>query len=145
MKDKCTLTRRELLQLMAGAFFVLAFVEPASAKDGDSSGGGDGEGDDGGGGHGGDDDGEDDDRDDDHEDDNDHDNARDAVREGRAISLSKAMAILNKSDSGRVLEVKLVKRSSGFDYRFKVLANGGKVKTISMDAATGRIRGLLGL
>ena len=82
---------------------------------------------------------------DDHDDDNDHDDARDAVRKGKAISLSKALGILKKSEPGRVLEVKLVKRSSGYDYRFKVLAGNGKVKTVSMDAATGRLRGFLGL
>lgn len=143
VKDKCTLTKRELLQLLAGAFFVLASVEPAPAKDGDSD--ADGESDGGSSGHGGDDDGDDNDDGDDQDEDNDHNSARDAVREGRAISLSKAIAILNKSDGGRVLQVKLVKGSSSYEYRFKVLGAGGKVKTIRMDAATGRIRGFLGL
>ena len=78
-------------------------------------------------------------------DDNDHDDARDAVRKGKAMSLSKALGLLKKSEPGRVIEVKLVKRSSGYDYRFKVVTAGGKVKAINMDAKTGRIRGFFGL
>ena len=75
------------------------------------------------------------------DDENDHDDARNAVRNGDVLPLSKAMSLLRKSGQGRVIEVKLSKRGSSFEYRFKVIAVTGKVKTVRMDAATGRLRG----
>jgi hypothetical protein len=76
--------------------------------------------------------------------DNDHDDAREAVRKGEVIPLSKALEILKSRQAGRVIEVKLLSKNSTYNYRFKVVMQGGTVKTINMDAKTGRIRGFMG-
>ena len=137
--------RRSVLGVLTAVCLLCFPVSAALAKDGDS--GGDSGGSNSGSGNSGsgsdDHDGDDDESEDDNagDDDNDHDNARDAVRKGSVVSLSRALVLLKKAEPGRVIQVKLVELHSGFEYRFKVVTGAGKVKTIKMNAATGRIAG----
>jgi uncharacterized membrane protein YkoI len=153
MSEPNALTRRQLLALLLSVGAMACAANPVMAKDGES---GEGDGEDSSGS------GSDDDSDSDSDDDNDDDDSgggnsgkgngridaekiRDAIVSGKAISLSKAMASLRKSNSDRVIDVRLVSDGSKFDYRFKVISENGKVRTIKMDAKTGRIRNFLGM
>ena len=158
MDDKHTISRRTLLALIFGAG--IAALVPASAfADGGS---GSGSNSDSGGGSnsgsgsdsGADDNGGDGDNDEDDEngssgssgiEDRDQDEARDAVRNGKAISLSRAMGLLKQQHDGRVIAVTLREKGNRLDYRFKVVDGSGKVVSVTMDARTGRIRRFLGL
>jgi uncharacterized membrane protein YkoI len=139
-------------------------VPPAAsawAKDGDSGGGSNsgsgssGSGSDSSGsGSGGDDDGGDDDGDDDSDDDNsgsgnsgkksEQDRARHAVSTGNAMPLKDALKRLREKQSGKVIDVALRKEGKRFVYSFKVKSESGSVRRVTMDAATGEIRGFLG-
>lgn len=147
MTETETITRRHLLALLFSAGVKVFAVQPAIASDGDS-----GDSDSG--------DNDSDDGDSDSDDDNDNgsssnsgsgkgridpDNIRKAIVSGKAISLSKALALLRKSNNDRVIDVRLISNGSTFDYRFKVISDRGKVRTIKMDAKTGRIRNFFGL
>lgn len=74
----------------------------------------------------------------------DQNRAHDAVKNGAAISLSKAFELLAVVQPGRVIEVRLITKGNGLDYRFKVIDNSGIVTVTSMDAATGHIRNRFG-
>ncbi len=163
-----SLDRRNLLMGIAAGALFLCFGNVAQAKDGDSGGSGSSGGSGGGsgssggsGGGGGGDDGGDDGGGDDGDNDDDGDNSgkgggkkddnqldsgkiRDAIKSGKAMSLAKAIDILQKQDTGRVIDVKMLTRGSALDYQFKVISDGGKVRTYAMDARTGRIRTGLG-
>jgi hypothetical protein len=141
----------------------LGTVPPAAsawAKDGDSGGGSNsgsgssGSGSDSSGsGSGGDDDGGDD-GDDDSDDDNsgsgnsgkksEQDRARHAVSTGNAMPLKDALKRLREKQSGKVIDVALRKEGKRFVYSFKVKSESGSVRRVTMDAATGEIRGFLG-
>jgi uncharacterized membrane protein YkoI len=146
------LTRRRLLALLIG--LATLSVTPAFAKDGDSSGdsGSDSDGDDGDSDDADSNDNDDNDDDSDDSDDSsgkgngrlDSDKIRDAVKSGEALSLSKAMGLLDQESVGRVIDVSLVAKGNVLKYRFKVVTPSGKIKNISMDAKTGRIRNFLG-
>jgi hypothetical protein len=140
--EKAGITRRMLL--MGGVTVLLAVFNhgPAHAKDGGS---GDSDSD----GHSGDHSGKDGDGDDDDDSNKrknqlDSDRIQDAVESGRAISLSAAMDILDKTKTGRIIDVRLVNMGSALAYQFKMISENGKVKTVSMDAKTGHIRNWLG-
>lgn len=74
----------------------------------------------------------------------DQNKAQDAVKNGAAMPLAKAFDLLSARYPGRVIEVQLVKRYSGFDYKFKVIDDAGNVTLTSMDAVTGRFRNRFG-
>jgi hypothetical protein len=166
MTDNSNITRRHLLLMLSCIAVSMSAVDGAAAKDGDSGGsggGGDSGGDDGdnSGKGGGGDDGDDGDKsgksgdEDDDDDDNsgsgkggkqlDSDKIKDAVKSGKAMPLSKALNIVNRSKLGRVIDVKLVEKGNKLNYKFKVINSIGKVKSISMDAMTGRMPNFLGL
>ncbi len=157
------INRRAFLRLLASAGLGVLIPSFALAKDGDSEGSsGSGSGDSGG--HGGDDGGGDDGGGDDGDsggvDDSgsgsgssgsgsgsrkgDQDKVKDAVQKGDAIPLSKALALLKPQHGGRVIEILYASKGSRMDYRFKILDDNGKVTSVTMDARTGRLRGLFG-
>ncbi len=143
MTANTALTRRQFLILLSLGAMSLA-INPAMAKDGDS-----GDSDSGG------DSDSDSDSDSDDDDGSSHsgkgsgridpDKIRDAIVSGKAIPLSKAMSVLREATDDRVIDVRLISNGSNFDYRFKVISDRGKVKTIKMDAKTGRIGRFLGM
>lgn len=143
-------------------------VSSALAKDGgdsDSDSGGDDDGGDdnsgsGGGGADRDDDDDDDggrDRDDDDDDDDkddddnsgksgsrrDHQKARDAVDEGRILPLREILKRVDDHGGGRVISVDLNLKARAPYYTLKV-QSGSRVRTIKLEAATGRKLNLFG-
>lgn len=117
---------------------------PAFAKDGDSEGGGS---DDGGSENSGsgsnnsgsnDDDNEEDDDDDDNSDSKhkDQNRALKAVKQGKAVSLSKLKSFLSQNYPGKLLKVSLEKKSGKFFYRVWILSEGNHIKTLSLNALT---------
>jgi uncharacterized membrane protein YkoI len=60
------------------------------------------------------------------------------------MSLEEAMKRLRKKYSGRVIDVALRKEGKRLVYRFKVKSDSGAVRKVTMDAATGELRGFLG-
>jgi uncharacterized membrane protein YkoI len=74
----------------------------------------------------------------------DQNKAQDAVKSGVVMPLSKAFDLLSARYPGRVIEVQLVARNNGFDYKFKVIDDAGNVTATSMDAATGHFRNRFG-
>ena len=74
----------------------------------------------------------------------DQNKAQDAVKTGAAMPLAKAFDLLSVRYPGRVIEVQLVARNNGFDYKFKVIDDAGNVTATSMDAATGHFRNRFG-
>lgn len=162
MHDDFKITRRAILAgLLAtgiAAFLPgIAYADQSSGSGSDSdSGGGDHSGSGSNSGSDSNDSGGDDDSDNDAVDDSgsshgsgrkdrDQDKARDAVRNGDAISLSRAMGLLKQQHDGRVIAVTFREKGNRLDYRFKLVDGSGKVLSVTMDARTGRIRGFLGL
>lgn len=160
------LTRRMLLALVAGAALSTPAF-PALARDGgegEGEGEGDG-GDDGGHDDGGHDDGDHDDNggddgDDGGGDDGGHDGDRGKKRnddelsqdevlaereKGRVIPLETALRIANGKVRGRVIDVELTMRAGRPQYRVKIRRGDGVIKTIRLDARTGRVIGFLGI
>jgi uncharacterized membrane protein YkoI len=74
----------------------------------------------------------------------DQNKAQDAVKSGVVMPLSKAFDLLSARYPGRVIEVQLVAKNNGFDYKFKVIDDAGNVTATSMDAATGHFRNRFG-
>ncbi len=56
------------------------------------------------------------------------------------VSLQKATALVRKSTGGRVLSATTNHRSSGIEHRVRVLVDGERVITVTVDA-NGRIKG----
>jgi hypothetical protein len=109
---------------------------PGGGDGGDNSGPGGGDDGDNSGGRGGDDD------DDDY---HDHDRARDAVRDGRALPLGAFIARIERQYGGRLIDARLRERRGRLVYELKLMSDkGGRVFTVSVDAKTGRPRGLFG-
>jgi hypothetical protein len=87
--------------------------------------------------------GGDDDDDDDYGDD--HERARDAVRDGRALPLGAFIARIERQYGGRLIDARLRERRGKLVYELKLISDrGGRVFTVSVDAKTGRPRGLFG-
>ena len=136
-------------------------VGSALAKDGgdsDSDSGGDDDGGDDNSGSGSDRDDDDDDggrdRDDDDKDDDDdnsgksgsrrdHQKARDAVDEGRILPLREILKRVDDHGGGRVISVDLNLKARAPYYTLKV-QSGSRVRTIKLEAATGRKLNLFG-
>lgn len=117
---------------------------------GDDSGGDDGGGDDGGGGDdkGGDDKGDDDGGDGNHSNKAANELSQDeALKErekGRVIPLETALRVANAKVRGRVIDVDLAMWAGRPQYRVKIRRNDGVIKTVRLDARTGRVLGFLG-
>lgn len=154
------LERRQFLMVLGIALTgMLGAPAVAHAKDGDGGGddggGDDGGGDDGGGDDGGGDDGGNDDggSDDGGEDGRKggengwrraQDTALKAHESGRVISLKEAMKVLAKSYDGEVVDARLSRLGTRNIYTFRMKLDGGRLKTVRMDASSGRILGLFG-
>lgn len=153
------MTRREILLslLLASG---LAVFQPgpglrAFAKDGDSGGGDDRGGDDNSGhgssnsGHGGDDhDDDDDDKDDDDDDRSgrgDHEDARDAVRNGRILPLKDVLRSVKRRHEGTVIGIDLRRSGNQDVYRVKLRDRKGAIRTLRINARTGKQLTFFGL
>jgi hypothetical protein len=142
-----SLSRRSLLVALLFAANFAADV--ALAKDGDSGSGsgnsgsgsnnsGSGSGDDG------------DDRDDGDDDDggdpssggrdDDHERATEAVRRGKAVPLKKLREHLAQNFPGKILDVSLRRRSGDYYYNVRILAKGNRLKMLSLNALTLKLR-----
>lgn len=151
------MTRREILLslLLASG---LAVFQPgpglrAFAKDGDSGGGDDRGGDDNSGhgssnsGHGGDDhDDDDDDKDDDDRSGRgDHEDARDAVRKGRILPLKDVLRSVKRRHEGTVIGIDLRRSGNQDVYRVKLRDRKGAIRTLRINARTGKQLTFFGL
>jgi len=63
---------------------------------------------------------------------------------GRVISLNAALRIVNTQIHGRVIDVDLMERRGTPQYRVKVRRFDGLIRTVSVDARTGKVISLLG-
>lgn len=131
------LARRDFLCLLFG--LALAPAGAARADDGGGDGGDD---------HGGDDKGGDDDGGDD---DGDgarnglsHDDARAERLKGEVMPLSKALQLVERKVDGDVIDIRLSKGARGYYYRFKIRDGDGVIRTLRLDARSGRILSFLG-
>lgn len=162
LAKEADMMRRLFLQRSADTAFLLLFAVlvpavPASADDGESDGEGESDGGDhdgGNGDHGGDHDNGGDDGSS-GEADNDHDNGNDdfergtldqfdaerAVSLGEAISLKSALRQVEDSYGGAVIDVKLRSTGRRLEYSFKIRTDRGTVRTVRMDAKSGRFLG----
>ncbi len=100
---------------------------------GDDGGGDDGGGDDGGGGkgHG--------------RGQRDHKRAQDAVKNGKSRPLPEILSTVSSQYPGKVIDVRLNKRSNGLMYDVKVITPAGKIIKVRVDAASGSIVGVKGI
>ena len=151
------LTRRMLIALLAGAL-LSSEAAPVFARDGGESEGGDdgghddggdnGGNDGGGGDNGGGDKGNDDGNGDDHG--NKRSNALsqdEALKErekGQVIPLETALRIAGAKVRGRVIDVDLSVRSGAPQYRVKIRRDDGVIKTVRLNARTGKVIGFFG-
>lgn len=137
--------RRLLVALFLAANFA---ADVALADDGDSGGGsgnsgsgsgnsGSGSGDDG-------DDGDDDDNEGDDDSGNqsrgshgdDQERAIKAVRRGKAVSLKRLRDHVEQNYPGKILDVRLRRRSGDYFYNVRILARGNRLKMLSLNALT---------
>ncbi|GAB4357874.1 MAG: hypothetical protein Kow0026_18460 [Oricola sp.] len=65
-----------------------------------------------------------------------------AVRLGEAISLKAALRRVEEAYGGAVIDVNLRSTGKRLEYRFKIRTERGAVRTIRMDARSGRFLGL---
>ena len=63
---------------------------------------------------------------------------------GRVIPLKTALRIVNARIHGRVIDVDLMVRSGKPQYRVKVRRTDGVIRTVRLDARTGKVIGILG-
>lgn len=160
LSETMTIERRTLLAFLLSTALVGGVIaipsRPVFAK-GDGEDGGD-DGDDGhdSGGDNGDDSGDDGGHDDGKGDDggsgtkgaddadSDQDDALEAVKSGQIMSLEKALAIVNKKYDAKVIDVKLSKTFGRAVYGLKLRLANGQIKSVRIDARTGKPVGLLG-
>ena len=68
--------------------------------------------------------------------------ARSAVQSGQAVSLSKLLRKIQKATGGEIVPPpKLCKQGGSLFYKVNVLAPNGKVKQVTVDAASGNLVG----
>ncbi len=158
-----SIERRKFVFLLVALASTAAQGAPSYAKDGDSGGeGGDGDG--GGGGEGGDsggggggnsgpggggDYGDGDDGDEKsgrgrNRGRRDEERARAAVRDGKAMSLKDARKRVAEQYGGRIIGAQLRNASNGLVYEFRIVSDKGTVRSVTMDATTGKFAGFLG-
>ena len=75
----------------------------------------------------------------------DQDRALQAVEEGRALPLSAVLPRIERKFGGRVIDAALREVGKRLLYDLKMLSPGGRVFTVSVDAATGRPSGGIGM
>ncbi|MCW2309069.1 PepSY domain-containing protein [Rhodobium gokarnense] len=75
----------------------------------------------------------------DHHEERDHDEARAALRRGDVLPLIRILEIVGDKLGGRVIEVEFERRHEGYVYELEVLGEGGRLREVKVDAATGRI------
>lgn len=155
------LARRDLLLLVLG--LAVCAAAPARADDdGGGKGGDGGDGHDGGDDHGGDDHGGDDGGGDDGGDSGDsgnnggakdnggrrgglsHDDIRAERLKGQVMPLSKALKLAESKMDGDVIDIRLSKGMRGYYYRFKIRDAKGVIRSLRLDARSGRVLSFLG-
>ena len=77
---------------------------------------------------------------DDDDDDKDHYQAGRAVAQGQARPLSEILSAVHAQVGGDVVGVKFKNRNGRYIYKLKVVS-GGRLRELSVDAATGQIVG----
>jgi uncharacterized membrane protein YkoI len=63
---------------------------------------------------------------------------------GRVVSLERALRIVNTKVRGRVIDVDVVVHGGKPQYRVKVRRTDGRIRTVRLDARTGKVIGLVG-
>lgn len=63
-----------------------------------------------------------------------------APGEARSLSLDEAAALVRDRVGGRVVRAETRDEGSQRTYVFRVVSDDGRVRTVSVDAATGRLR-----
>ncbi len=67
------------------------------------------------------------------------------MRDGRALPLGAFIARIERQYGGRLIDARLRERRGRLVYELKLISDkGGRVFTVSVDAKTGRPRGLFG-
>lgn len=69
----------------------------------------------------------------------DHDDARRAVEQRDALPLARILEIAQRQVPGEVLEVELEREDGRLLYEIEILARNGRVRTVTLEAATGRV------
>lgn len=151
------LARRDLLLLVLG--LAVCAAAPARADDdGGGKGGDGGDGHDGGDDHGGDDHGGDDHGGDSGDSGNNggakdnggrrgglsHDDIRAERLKGQVMPLSKALKLAESKMDGDVIDIRLSKGMRGYYYRFKIRDAKGVIRSLRLDARSGRVLSFLG-
>ncbi|MCW6512649.1 PepSY domain-containing protein [Lichenifustis flavocetrariae] len=72
------------------------------------------------------------------DDDDDHDRAFGAVERGEALSLPEVMARAKQQLRGEVVGTAFTREHGRWIYEFKVVAPGGKLRRVYVDAASGK-------
>jgi hypothetical protein len=72
------------------------------------------------------------------------DRAKADVEEGKALPLEAVLKALGKRYPGRVIDVRLRNEALRLVYRIKVKSDDGSVRSVVMDAKTGKIRTIFG-
>jgi len=103
-----------------------------SGKGGGDDGGGDDGGDDNGGGHG-------------RGRGRDHKRAQDAVKSGKSRPLPEILSSVSSQYPGKVIDVRLNRRSNGLVYDVKVITPAGQLIRVRVDAASGAIVDVKGI
>jgi uncharacterized membrane protein YkoI len=67
------------------------------------------------------------------------DDALEAVREGRAMPLSKLETIVTSRFDGEVINVEIARKKNQLLYEFKVLRPEGRITEVEVNATTGKI------
>jgi hypothetical protein len=75
----------------------------------------------------------------------DQDIARDAVRTGRARPLSEIAPQIEQQFRGELIDIRIKETSGRLVYECRMLSREGRIFAVSVDAATGKPTGLLGL
>ena len=72
----------------------------------------------------------------------DQDRARDAVQAGQVRPLAAILPQVRNRFPGRMLDATLVQRGGGSFYVLKILGPNGQVSEVTVDAASGAVRGV---
>jgi uncharacterized membrane protein YkoI len=75
----------------------------------------------------------------DDDDDDDDNRARRAVEEGRARPLSEILKMIGTRLGGEIVGLELKRKDGRYVYKLKVVTPAGRLREVSVDAATGAI------
>lgn len=73
-----------------------------------------------------------------------HDDARQERLKGDVMPLSKALKLAESTVQGDVIDIRLNKGMRGLYYRFKIRDGQGVIRTLRLDARSGRVLSFLG-